>query len=146
MPLAGGFRHVLESADSAVLRRRPSPPVWSPLEYACHMRDVLIVQRERVLVARRVDRPVAESMGRDERADHDGYNDQLPGDVARQLGDAAQLLANDFSRLSPVEWGRTLIYPYPWPEPKPGERSLRWIATHTLHELHHHLLDSRRQL
>jgi len=52
--------------------RRRSPQQWSPLEYACHVRDVLLVQRERVLLARRVDRPVLTTMGRDERVAHDG--------------------------------------------------------------------------
>src|SRR5438445_802990 len=30
--------------------------------------------------------------------------------------------------------------------PKPLERSLRWVAVHTVHEVRHHLLDVRRQL
>jgi hypothetical protein len=30
--------------------------------------------------------------------------------------------------------------------PEPCERSLRWVAVHTVHELHHHTLDIRRQL
>src|SRR5690242_3110957 len=71
-----------------VLRTRRSPDVWSPLEYACHVRDVLLVQRERVLLARRVDRPDCTPMGRDERVEHEGYADQAPTDVARQLTDA----------------------------------------------------------
>lgn len=28
----------------------------------------------------------------------------------------------------------------------PAERSLRWVAVHTLHEVHHHLLDVGRQV
>ena len=39
------------------LRSRRQPGVWSPLEYGCHLLDMLLVQRERVLAARRVDRP-----------------------------------------------------------------------------------------
>lgn len=129
-------------AEPSVLRRRPAPDVWSPLEYACHMRDVLLVQRERVLAARRNDTPVAEPMGRDERVEHDGYADQQPADVARQLAEAALLFGNTLDRLSPADWERTLIYTYP----ERQERSLRWLAVHTLHELRHHLLDIRRQL
>ena len=33
---------------------------------------------------------------------------------------------------------------YNWPERT--ERTLRWVAAHTLHEVRHHLLDIRRQL
>ena len=87
---------VLEMND--VVRRlddpgvRPEPATWSPLEYLCHVRDVLLVQRERVLQARREDVPSFAPMGRDERVEHDGgrpcerapvepvHSSQLPGD------------------------------------------------------------------
>jgi hypothetical protein len=121
---------------------RRDPNLWSPLEYGCHVRDVLLVQRERVLVARRTGRPSLEPMGRDERAEHDGYAEQHGDDVARQLGDAAGLLANVLARLDPADWERTVIYGYP----SRSERSLRWVAVHTVHEVRHHLLDVRRQL
>jgi hypothetical protein len=123
------------------LRRRPDPETWSPLEYGCHLRDVLLVQRERVLAARRVVRPTFDAMGRDERVDHDGYGEQEPGDVARQLVDAARLFANVLSRLGPEDWERVGIFPYP----QPAERPLMWLARHTLHEVRHHLMDVRRQ-
>ncbi|MBT2482080.1 DinB family protein [Streptomyces sp. ISL-94] len=129
-------------AEPSVLRQRSVPQVWSPLEYACHMRDVLLVQRERMLAARRRDTPVAESMGRDERVEHDGYAQQKPADVARQLQDATLLFTDALDLLSPSDWERTLVYTYP----ERAERSLSWLAVHTLHELRHHLLDIRRQL
>jgi hypothetical protein len=130
------------SDDAADLRTRGNPQTWSPLEYGCHLRDVLLVQRERVLAARRIDRPSFDPMGRDERVQHDGYADQDAGDVARQLDDAAHMLTNVLSRLEPADWERKVIYSYP----KRFERSLRWVAVHTAHEVHHHLLDVRRQL
>jgi DinB superfamily len=126
------------TADVAERRR---PDLWSPLEYACHVRDVLLVQRERVLLARRQDRPSFAPMGRDERVDHDGYAEQGPAAVARQVRDAAALLANVLDRLGP-DWDRTVTYNHP----EPFERSLRWVAVHTAHEVRHHLLDIRRQL
>lgn len=126
----------------ADLRSRREPATWSPVEYGCHVRDVLLVQRERVLAARRTDRPSFNPMGRDERADHDGYADQQPADVARQLNDAAQLFTNVLNLLSSQDWDRDLMYNYP----KPAARSLRWVAVHTVHEVSHHLLDVRRQL
>ena len=121
-------------------RARPEPGTWSPLEYACHLRDVLLVQRERVLAARRVDRPVFDPMGRDERVEHDGYAGQDSQDVARQLVDAAAMFANDLDRLTPADWDRTVMYSYP----KRWERSLRWVAVHTLHEVYHHTMDINR--
>lgn len=133
---------VLEETDAVDLRRRPEPGVWSPLEYGCHVRDVLLVQRERVLAARRVQRPSFDPMGRDERVDHDGYGGQDPLDVARQLNDAAALIANVFARLKPGDWTRTVMYNYP----KHLERSLEWVAVHTEHEVKHHLRDIEAQL
>jgi len=136
----GEFAEVL-TAVGADARARRRPDVWSPLEYACHVRDVLLVQRERVLRARQVDRPSFDPMGRDERVAHDGYADQDPAAVARQLGDAALLFANVLHRIPSPDLERTVMYRYP----APFERSLRWVAVHTVHEVQHHLLDVRRQ-
>jgi len=122
--------------------RRRNDGAWSPLEYGCHVRDVLLVQRERALLALRETAPGVAPMGRDERAEHDGYADQDPIDVAAQLLQARTMLANVLARLEPADWERTLIYNYP----TEAERSLRWLAIHTLHEVTHHLLDGRRQL
>ena len=132
----------LLSSGSTDLRARREPRTWSPLEYGCHVRDVLLVQRERVLAARRTDQPSFEPMGRDERVEHDGYAEQDPARVVRQLSEAAYLFVNDLSRLSPEDWDRSVMYNYP----EPRDRSLRWVAMHTLHEVRHHLLDVRRQL
>lgn len=132
---------VRENAGDAG-RRRAAPDTWSPLEYACHLRDMLLVQRERVLLARRKDRPDPEPMGRDERVEHDGYSEQSPGDVARQLEDAALLFAHVLDRLVPEDWERTMFYNYPTRQ----ERSLSWVAEHTLHEVRHHLQDVRGQI
>jgi len=133
----------LLGSPGADLRSRRDPGVWSPLEYGCHLRDMLLVQRERVLAARRSTEPVmCTPMGRDERVEHDGYADQDPADVTRQLIDAAALLGRDLDRLAASDWVRVVIYTYP----TPSERTLGWVATHTVHEVRHHTLDIRRQL
>jgi len=132
---------LLERADLD-RRTRRRPELWSPLEYGCHVRDVLLVQRERVLLARYVDAPSFPPMGREERVELDGYAEQDPIAVARQLRDAAALFANVLARLGPDDWDRTVMYNYP----ALFERSLRWLAEHTEHELRHHLLDVRNQL
>ena len=124
------------------VRTRRLPDTWSPLEYGCHVRDVLLVQRERVLRARLVETPSFDPMGRDERVGFDGYADQAPTAVARQLRDAAAMFANVLARLAPEDWDRTVMYNYP----ALLERSLRWVAVHTVHEVQHHLLDVREQL
>jgi DinB superfamily len=122
--------------------RRIEADTWSVLEYGCHVRDLLLVQRERVILARWSDRPRLAPMARDLRVDFDGYAEQQPADVARQLGDASHLFTNVLDRLDDSAWGRTLVYNFP----EPRERDLRWLAVHTLHEVRHHLLDVQRQL
>jgi DinB superfamily len=124
------------------VKARREPSTWSPLEYGCHLRDVLLVQRERVLAARREDCPSFPPMGRDERAEHDGYAEQDPARVAEQLNDAALMFANVLARLGPDDWDRKMIYNYP----TVTERSMQWVAVHTEHEARHHLLDVNRQL
>ena len=123
------------------LRSRRKPEVWSPLEYACHVRDVFFVQRERILTTRRIDGFVCETMG-PERVDFDGWAEQDPEDVARQLPDAALMLANVLDRLDAGAWKREMVYP--WPEP--ATRTVSWVALHTVHEAHHHHFDIRRLL
>lgn len=127
---------------AADVRTRRSPEQWSPLEYACHVRDLLLVQRERVLAARWVEQPSFAPMGRDERVALDGYAEQDPAAVARQLEDAAAMFANVLERLSAGEWDRTVVYNYPAEQ----VRTLRWVAVRTLHEVVHHRWDVQRQL
>jgi hypothetical protein len=109
---------------------------------ACHVRDVLLVQRERVLTALRVDVPEFSPMGRDERAHHDGYVSQRPEDVSRQLRAAGLMFCNVLGRIERDGWDRRGVYGYPTRE----ERSLSWIAVHTLHEVIRHAEDIKWQL
>ncbi|HEY8527856.1 MAG TPA: DinB family protein [Acidimicrobiales bacterium] len=139
--LAGAVAAHLRLTPPDRLRRRQAPGVWSPLEHACHVRDVLLVQRERVLVVRRGFGGPVEPMGRDERVEHDGYADQRPADVAVQVEQAALLFAGVLARLGPGDWDRTVGYGFP----EPARRSLRWVAVHTEHEVAHHLADIRAQ-
>jgi hypothetical protein len=134
---AAGPRYAAALSGVAELRRRPAPEVWSPLEYLCHVRDVLGVQRERVALALEVDNPVVTPMGRDERVVRDAYNAQDPAVVLAALNAAATELARDLAALTPAQWERTVVYN--WPSPAP--RTLLWVARHTIHEIEHHLGD-----
>ena len=113
---------------------RPAPDVWSPLEYACHVRDVLRVQRARVEQAQREEEPAFAPMGGDERAINDRYNDQDPAVVRVELLAAAEDLASYLDALDNAGWRRTGIYNYPEPQP----RTVEWIGMHTVHEIRHH--------
>jgi hypothetical protein len=121
-------------------RRRPAPAVWSPLEYTCHVRDVLRVQGERLALALRTDNPEWVPMGREERVTRDAYNAQEPRVVLAELTKAANDLARLVGSLSPPQWSRTGVYHWPAVE----TRTLLWLGRHTVHELEHHLLDLAR--
>ena len=121
-------------------RRRPDAGVWSPLEYACHVRDVLRIQAERLDLALREDNPSFAPMGRDERVVADGYNAQDPGTVLAGLDAAAAGLARAFAGLTPAQWERTGVYH--WPVVR--ARTMLWVGRHTVHEIEHHLLDITR--
>jgi S-DNA-T family DNA segregation ATPase FtsK/SpoIIIE len=126
----------------AIVRTRPAPGVWSALEYACHVRDVLDVQRERVERAQAEDRPEYVPMGRDERVVDGRYNEQDPVAVVDSLAANAEAIAVTFEGLTTDGWRRTGLYQYP----VPTERDMGWLGRHTVHEGHHHLLDIGRSL
>jgi len=123
------------STDAA--RVRPAPDVWSPLEYTCHVRDMLRVQHERVALVQHADEPELVPMRRDERAIEDRYNAQDPAVVTGEVVDAASALAARLRTYDDTAWRRTGIYTYP----KVASRSVEWIGTHTVHELQHHARD-----
>lgn len=133
-----GYTERLAETTPADLRRRPAPDVWSALEYACHVRDVLLVMRERFLLVLRSSSPPAFTpMGRDERVIHDRYAEQSPRDVSRQLVDAAAMLTFVLDGVVDEQWDLTCVYGYP----EPAERSLAWVAQQVVHEAEHHMTD-----
>jgi S-DNA-T family DNA segregation ATPase FtsK/SpoIIIE len=125
------------AAPPRALRAHTRPGVWSGLEYACHVRDVFRVQRERLARALAEDRPPYTSMDRDGRVTRDRYNEQAPADVARDLVAAADALADAFAALDDAGWAR--VMPYGWPTP--AEQDVAWLGRHTVHEGLHHLAD-----
>jgi hypothetical protein len=125
---------------TAQLAVRRTPDEWSPLEYACHVRDVLLMQRDRLYVALVEDEPSFKPMYRDERVEFDRYAEQAPEVVSAQLLMAAAMLAHAFAGLSDDQWERPLIYGYP----EPSRRDVEWVAHHTLHEMVHHQHDIER--
>ena len=81
---------VLDTDDAAV---RPSPHVWSPLEYACHVRDVHRLFDERLARMLGEDAPAFDNWDQDAAAVADGYLDQDPAEVAPAVVAAAEAVA-----------------------------------------------------
>ncbi|MDT0203360.1 DinB family protein [Nocardioides sp. AE5] len=132
------WRTVLKGPDVA---RRPAPGVWSPLEYACHVRDVNRLFAERVaLMLERVD-PELAAWDQDHAAIEGEYAASDPGEVATELLAAAGTVAAAYDAVAdhgdgPAAWQRT------------GRRSdgsrftVDSIARYHLHDLVHHAWDA----
>jgi hypothetical protein len=134
---AGAWRDVL-AGPSQDVRRRPLPGVWSPLEYACHVRDVLRVYDERLRLMLTLDDPDYPNWDQDATAIAEHYGEQDPGDVAAELTAAAQAVATRFASVSDDQWERT------------GNRSdgarftVETFARYFIHDPVHHLYDVTR--
>ena len=138
--VAARWGGTLAIADVADLRRRPAPDVWSPLEYACHTRDVLSVFEERV---HRTATTPGQQLG---WWDHDAavvdsrYNEQEPVLVAEAMAANARRFGQALADLAPAQWGAMA-------ERRPGERfTIRGMARFVLHEMVHHHRDAEQQL
>ena len=127
----------LRSAAGAVVATRSEPSVWSALEYACHLRDVLLVQRERILLAVVKDNPTFPPMCRDERVVLAGYGEQSREAVGRELVMAAELIARVIDKLDTTQMARPCVYNFP----EAKERDVSWLVRHTTHEAVHHTMD-----
>jgi DinB superfamily len=138
--LATRYDAVLAETDDETLRSHPMPETWSPLEYACHLRDVFKVQRERALLALAEHQPSFASMRREERVVEERYNDQQPAVVAREISEAAEAFAQALEALDDDSWQRTGVYNWPTTQ----VRTVEWIGRHTIHEGEHHLQDIDR--
>jgi S-DNA-T family DNA segregation ATPase FtsK/SpoIIIE len=125
-----------------IVRERPDASTWSALEYACHVRDVLDLYEGRVQRTLAEDTPTFASMGRDERAVREKYNEQDPLKVADELAANAERLATTIEAVDAGDWERAAVNPYPEPAP----RTLLWMVRHVVHEGSHHLLDVGRGL
>lgn len=121
---------------------RPEPGRWSIVEYAAHLRDVLLSLRERVITAAIVDTPTGSPIHRDDRVNLGFYSLDSVDDAADELGFAAGLLSKTIAALPDGFENRELVYS----PAMPGIVTIGWVAAQGFHEASHHLLDVRNNL
>jgi hypothetical protein len=121
---------------------RPSPRRWSAIEYAAHVRDVLITLRDRLVIGLVEDVPSFKPMYRDERVDLGLYRSDTVEAVAVELRAAAAMFIRLFDAIDPQQLTRSVHYGYP----DPAERSLLWIGQQAVHEVEHHSSDVAEDL
>lgn len=135
-----GLIHDTAMTWSEVLARgdvgeRPAPDVWSPLEYACHVRDVHRLFAERLRLMLDQDQPTFANWDQDATAVEDDYASQDPADVAVALIEAAGTVAGTYASVRAEEKDR------------PGLRSngdrftVETLGSYHLHDVVHHLHD-----
>jgi hypothetical protein len=132
---ASDWAEVLKRGDVA---ERPTPSTWSPLEYACHVRDVHEVFDGRYALMLGQDDPLFANWDQDVAAVDGDYSHQQPEVVGPALVAAAQRVA---ARLAAVLGDAAQ---------RPGRRSngsrftVTTLARYHVHDVVHHLHDVRR--
>ncbi len=114
---------------------RPSPEVWSPLEYACHVHDVHQVFHERLASMMVEHEPQFANWDQDTTAVERRYAEQVPSIVGPTLVAAAYAVGDVYASVPDDDWGRK------------GVRSdgsvfnIASLGRYHLHDIEHHLHD-----
>ncbi len=114
---------------------RPSPELWSDLEYACHIRDVNRIFGQRVTLMQAQVDPLFENWDQDQTALDERYDLADPAVVDEELRAAADEVAAIYASVEAHQWDRS------------GRRSndstftIDTIARYHLHDVVHHLHD-----
>jgi hypothetical protein len=140
--LAADWREFLVTADDEYLRTNPAPGVFSPIQYGAHVRDILRVYGDRVLLAIAEDDPEVPTFHPSED-EWNAYNSLDCEELAADLEGQADRLAAILDALEDDAWSRTVtrqalvagtdgVYRF----------TVAGIASYAVHEAHHHLLDA----
>lgn len=117
------------------VRERPQATKWSPLEYACHVRDVHRIFADRVRLMVESADPQFENWDQDATAVDERYGQQDPATVAAELVAGAEAVASRFAAVPADAWQRS------------GRRSdgsvftVESIGQYHLHDIEHHMYD-----
>ncbi len=120
-----------------IIRTRPAEGVWSALEYAAHVADLLPVFAETIERMNLHSNPDVASLWTDDPdqlAITNDYNGQDPSAVITRLKAGAEALAAASEKVEPNDWSRTAEFPW-------GERDMLVMLKNAAHEGVHHLHD-----
>lgn len=135
------WRAVVVEPDQNTLTARPATDVWSPLEYACHVRDVCRTFTDRLTLIRSTpadERPARFADWDQNDAQVAGrYNAQDPAIVADEYDAAADALADAFGAVEGDEWTWTGM------RGDGAQFTTLTLAAYLIHDLEHHLTDVR---
>lgn len=117
------------------VRRRPAADVWSPLEYAAHVRDVHRIFAERVRSMLRDEAPTFANWDQDAAAIEGDYARQDPVDVEVALIEAAGECAGIYAGVRIGQLQRTGL------RSNGSAFTVETIGRYHLHDVVHHLGD-----
>lgn len=126
------WRRTLRLPD---VRERPRPGTWSPLEYACHVRDVNRLFRQRLELMLTEDDARFEDWDQDVAALRGDYGSADPALVAEEYAAATEELALAFEQVEGERWERRGV------RSNGAEFTVRTFAIYLVHDLEHHLGD-----
>jgi DinB superfamily len=126
------WRAVLTRPD---VRDRPSADVWSPLEYACHVRDVFGVFDGRLELILSAQDAAFANWDQDVTALEGRYPEQDPAQVSTDLVEAGRRIAARFDGVSGDQWERTAR------RSDGAEFTTARFGRYYLHDIEHHLHD-----
>ena len=115
--------------------QRPDEQTWSPLEYACHVRDVHRIFGVRLASMIEEDNPRFANWDQDDTAVDDAYGEQDPATVADDLLAAATAVAAQYDSVADDEWGR------PGVRSDGSEFTVETLGRYHLHDADHHVWD-----
>jgi hypothetical protein len=136
-PLATVIGDDIRAVSAQLARRRPSPEVWSPVEYLGHLRESMAFHRWLIESALAEDNPWIpmvdpdESVAKSRYADHDV--EALFGQFERRVDRLCRLL----NELDGGAVNRTLTL-------DDRQLTVGLVARSAWHECHHHRVDIRR--
>jgi hypothetical protein len=124
----------------ATVATRPSPSVWSALEYTAHTRDALSWYGARIELVLTTHRPQLAPFDWDEACEERRYRDEDVAASLRGLEQVAAALANRLGGLPARSWELVGV------GSDGGDRTVLALARRAVHEGLHHLFDVRRVL
>lgn len=137
------WREFLLEEDDIYLRTIPEPGVFSPIQYAAHVRDILRVYGDRMVLGVEKDSPTVPIFNPAQEV-FESYNRLDAQELAADLEAQAQRLAKIVEDMGPSDWSRIVIndrgqygvYTF----------TIAGLACNAVHEAHHHLLDAKGTL
>ena len=117
------------------VRDRPSPEVWSTLEYGCHIRDVFRVMDGRLALMLDHDGAEFENWDQDATAVEDRYDTQDPAVVAGEVLAAGSAVADAFDAVTDGQWDRRGL------RSNGSAFTVETLGQYMVHDLVHHVWD-----